>query len=78
MTGNPPSAVTMVSGPTRPANQGGVGILAASYTSARNAKARVCIVSVPERGRILLEIVGLWGVIEHFENEEDALASAES
>jgi len=56
----------------------GVGILAASYTSARNAEARLCIVGLSERGRILLEIVGLWGVIEHFESEEEAVASAEA
>jgi|MudIll2142460700_1097286.scaffolds.fasta_scaffold504084_2 anti-anti-sigma factor len=56
----------------------GVGILAASYTSARNAGGRLCIIGVSERGRILLEIVGLWTVIEHFDREEEALTGAKA
>jgi len=54
----------------------GVGILAATFTSAKNAGGRVCIVGVSERGRTLLEIGGLWTVIDHHAPESEALEAA--
>ena len=53
----------------------GVGLLAACFTSAKNAGGRFCVVEVPERARVLLELVRLWDAIEHYATEEEALAA---
>jgi len=53
----------------------GIGLLAACYTSAANAGGRLLITGVPERARILLQLVHLWEHLDHFATVEDALAS---
>ena len=54
----------------------GIGILAACYTSARNAGARMGVVGASEPARKVLELVCLWDALERFETEELGLASA--
>lgn len=54
----------------------GVGILAACYTSARNAGARMGLAGASEPARKVLELVCLWNALERFETEEDGLRSA--
>jgi anti-anti-sigma factor len=51
----------------------GIGVLAAAYTSAKRDGSRICVVGVPDRGRGLLELVGLWSLLEHAASEEEAL-----
>ena len=54
----------------------GVGILAACFTSVKNAGGRLCIVETPDAARTLLEVVCLWQMIEHYDSEEEALKAA--
>jgi anti-anti-sigma factor len=49
----------------------GVGILCACFTSILRSDGRFCLVGVSDRNRILMEIVGLWSKIDHFETEAD-------
>ena len=51
----------------------GVGILAATYTSATNASGRMCLAQVPDRARAILNIVGLLTVIGECASEEEAI-----
>jgi anti-anti-sigma factor len=52
----------------------GVGVLAAAYTSAVNAGARMMLASVPKQVEAVLSIVNLLSVIEHDPTEEGALS----
>ena len=51
----------------------GVGILAACYTSAKNAGGRFGVAAASEGARKILEIVCLWDALERFASEDDAL-----
>ncbi|MBP6875751.1 MAG: STAS domain-containing protein [Candidatus Eisenbacteria bacterium] len=51
----------------------GVGILAALYTTAIRANARIALVAVPEAVRSLLKVVLLWDLLPHYETKEEAL-----
>lgn len=51
----------------------GVGILAASFTSATRAGGRMTLTGVPERARAILNIVGLMAVIGECATEEEAI-----
>jgi len=51
----------------------GVGMLAACFTSVANEGGKLCLAAVPERARAVLEVVGLWNVIEVFPSEAEAL-----
>jgi anti-anti-sigma factor len=53
---------------------GGVGILAACYTSVTGSGGTMCLVGVSDRARVVLETVGLAKVLECFDSEA-ALAS---
>ncbi|MCA9726276.1 MAG: STAS domain-containing protein [Candidatus Eisenbacteria bacterium] len=53
----------------------GIGVLAAAYTSAKRDGSRICLTNVADRGRSLLELVGLWALIEHRDTEADALTA---
>ena len=52
----------------------GVGILAACYLSANNAKSRLSISGASQQARSILQIVKLWDILDHYETEEEALA----
>ncbi len=54
----------------------GIGIIAACYTSAQNAKGSLAVVEVPTRVRTLLEIVCLWKLVGGHISEESALQAA--
>ena len=51
----------------------GVGILAACYTSAKNAGGRMAIAAASEGARKILEIVCLWEALKRYPSEEEAL-----
>ncbi len=51
----------------------GVGILAACYTSAKNAGGRMAVAAVSDAARKILEIVCLWEALERYPSEEQAL-----
>jgi anti-anti-sigma factor len=51
----------------------GVGILAACYTSVTNAGGKVCLSRVPERGRAILNVVGLLALVGECPTEEEAI-----
>ncbi len=53
----------------------GIGLLAACFTSAKNAGGRMCLASVPEKTKILLELVQLWDIIGHYASQDEALAA---
>ena len=54
-------------------NSGGVGILAACFTSVTNAGGRMCLVGLQKRGRTVMQVVGLTKVIECHESESEIL-----
>ena len=54
----------------------GIGILAACYTSAKNAGGRMGIVAASDPARKILELVCLWDAIERFDSEEEGLQTA--
>lgn len=51
----------------------GVGVLAAAYTSAQRDGSKLCLVEVQDRSRQLLELVGLWAQVAHYDTEAGAL-----
>lgn len=53
----------------------GIGLLAACFTSAKNAGGTLCVVAVPEKVRVLLKLVHLWDALGHYESQADALAA---
>ncbi|MBD3236257.1 MAG: STAS domain-containing protein [Candidatus Eisenbacteria bacterium] len=53
----------------------GIGLLAACFTSAKNAGGRMSLVAVPEKTRVLLELVHLWDVLDHYPSQAEALAA---
>jgi anti-anti-sigma factor len=56
----------------------GVGILAAAYTSAANAKTRLMLAAIPRQALTVLSILNLLSIIEHDETEEGGLARLSS
>jgi anti-anti-sigma factor len=52
----------------------GVGVLAAAYTSAANAKTRLMLAAIPRQAHTVLSILNLLAIIEHAETEEEAVA----
>ena len=51
-------------------NSSGVGILCACLTSIKTAEGRFLLVGMSERNRILMEAVGIWDLLEHFDTED--------
>lgn len=51
----------------------GIGVLAAAHTAAKRDGSRICLAGVSDRGRSLLELVGLWSLLDHAETELEAL-----
>ena len=51
----------------------GVGVLAAAYTSAVNAGARLILAAIPKQAEAVLGILRLLSVIEHDATEDGAL-----
>lgn len=54
-------------------SSGGIGILAAVFTSCKKCSAHVVLVEVPELSISLLKLVCLWDVIEHKATEAEAI-----
>jgi anti-anti-sigma factor len=54
---------------------GGVGIIAACYTSAVNAGGKLCLAVVPNPVETILNIVALLNVVENHATEEEAIAA---
>jgi len=67
-----PRAVLNLEGLER-ITSGGVGIIAACYTSAVNAGGRLVLAAVPKPVETILNIVHLLNVIESFPTEREAL-----
>ena len=55
-------------------NSTGIGLLAACYTSLKNVDGTLVLVGASDRFQAMLEVVCLWDMVEHHENENDALA----
>ncbi len=55
------------------ATSAGIGIIAAAYTSAVNAGARLVLAALPKQVRTVLNILNLLSIIEHAESEEQAI-----
>jgi len=53
---------------------GGVGIVAAAYTTAQREKKRLVLVASSSRVESILAVVGLWSMIEHYETIGEAFA----
>ena len=51
-------------------------VLAAAYTSAKRDGSRICLAGVADRGRSLLELVGLWSLLDHAQTEMEALQTS--
>ncbi len=51
-------------------NSGGVGVLAACYTTVTNAGGRLCLAAVQHRAMAVLQVVGLLGVIDCADTED--------
>jgi len=56
-------------------NSSGVGIIAACFTSLKNAEGNLAVSGANERIRMLLEIVCLWDMVPHYETEAEAVAA---
>jgi len=56
-------------------NSTGVGIIAACYTSLKNAEGTLAIFGTNDRIRMLMEVVCLWDMIRHHETEDEAIAA---
>ena len=56
----------------------GVGTIAAIYTAATRANARIALVAVPDTVRTVLKIVLLWDLLPHFETKEEALSASDA
>ena len=54
----------------------GIGVVAAAYTSAKRDGSRICLAGVADRGRSLLELVGLWSLLDHAQTEMEALQTS--
>lgn len=50
----------------------GVGVIASSYTSAKNAGRNLVLACVPTKVRRVLDICGLLDVVQAFETEDEA------
>lgn len=57
-------------------SSGGIGILAAVFTSCKKSSAHVVLVEVPEFSISLLKLVCLWDIIEHIDTEKKAIEYA--
>jgi len=55
-------------------NSTGVGIVAACFTSLRNAGGTLAVSGVDDSIRTLLEVVCLWDMIPHHDTEAEAVA----
>jgi len=51
----------------------GIGIIAASYTSLRKEGGCLVLAEAPEHVRTLMQLVGLWDLLEKCASETDAL-----
>lgn len=51
----------------------GAGVLAAAFTASRQDETKFCLVEVSDRSRQLLELIGLWAQVAHFDTEAAAL-----
>jgi len=51
----------------------GVGIIAAAFTSAKNAGVKLVLTSLPAQVKTVLQLVNFLSVIEHFGSEQEAL-----
>ena len=49
---------------------GGIGVIAACYTSLKSRDGRLVLVGVHPRYQALLNVVGLWDSLEHYDTEE--------
>jgi len=56
----------------------GVGTLAAIYTAATRANARLALIAVPNTVRTVLKIVLLWDLLPHFETKEEAMSAKDA
>jgi anti-sigma B factor antagonist len=55
-------------------NSTGVGIIAACYTSLKNAGGELALSGAVDRIRMLMEVVCLWDMIRHHDTEAEAVA----
>ncbi len=56
-------------------NSTGVGIIAACFTSLKNAEGTLAISGTNDRIRMLMEVVCLWDMIRHHDTEDEAVAA---